>query len=114
MFLQQLYLCALPIHYHRNDSLASHVHDRALFYLFQFARTLDRISKLVGGQLFKSPVLGKNQAVLLCAQPENVDLVVGQDIAAAYLEQRDLNHHFRLLESVLPRIRRQKAIVVFK
>lgn len=75
---------------------------------------IDRVSKLVGGQLFKSPILGKNQAVLLCAQPENVDLVIGQDIAAAYLEQRELNHHFRLVESVLPRIRKQKAIVVFK
>jgi uncharacterized linocin/CFP29 family protein len=75
---------------------------------------IDRVSKLVDGQLFKSPVLGRNQAVLLCAQPENMDIVVGQDLAAAYLEQKDLNHHFRLVESVLPRIRRQKAIVVFE
>ena len=75
---------------------------------------IDRVAKLVGGQLYKSPVLGKDQAVLLCAQPENMDLVVGQDLAAAYLEQRDLNHHFRLIESVLPRIRKQKAIAVFK
>lgn len=75
---------------------------------------IDRIAKLVGGQLFRSPVLNGDQAVLLCAQPENVDLVVGQDLAAAYLEQRELNHHFRLLETVLPRIRRQKAIVAFE
>ncbi len=74
---------------------------------------IDRVSKLVDGRLFKSPVLGKNQAVLLCAQPENMDLVVGQDLAAGYLEQRDLNHFFRLTESVLPRIRRPKAIVAF-
>lgn len=75
---------------------------------------LDRVSRLVGGHLFKSPVLGKNQAVLLCAQPENVDLVVGQDLAAAYLEQRDLNHHFRLLESALVRVRRPAAITVLE
>ncbi|HNW85700.1 MAG TPA: family 1 encapsulin nanocompartment shell protein [Candidatus Limiplasma sp.] len=75
---------------------------------------IDRVAKLVGGQLYKSPVLGKDQAVLLCAQPENMDLVVGQDLAAAYLEQRELNHHFRLIESVLPRIRKQKAIAVFR
>ena len=75
---------------------------------------IDRVSRLVGGQLYQSPVLGKNQAVLLCAQPENLDLVIGQDLATAYLEQRDLNHHFRLLESVLPRIRKPTAIVVLE
>ena len=36
--------------------------------------------------------------------------VVGQDIAAAYLEQRDLNHLFRLTETVLPRSKKAKAI----
>jgi uncharacterized linocin/CFP29 family protein len=74
---------------------------------------IDRVSKLVDGRLFKSPVLGKNQAVLVCAQPENMDLAVGQDLAAAYLEQREMNHFFRLTESVLPRIRRPQAVVVF-
>jgi uncharacterized linocin/CFP29 family protein len=72
---------------------------------------IDRVNKLVDGRLFKSPVLGKDQAILLCAQPENVDLVVGQDLAAAYLEQRELNHAFRLTETVLARIKKPKAIV---
>lgn len=75
---------------------------------------IDRVRKLVDGRLLKSPVLGKHQAVLLCAQPENMDLVVGQDMAAAYLEQRDLNHIFRLTETLLPRIKKNKAIVVFE
>jgi uncharacterized linocin/CFP29 family protein len=74
---------------------------------------LDRVSKLVDGRLYKSPVLGKEQAVLLCAQPENMDLVVGQDLAAAYLEQQGLNHLFRLTETALPRLKRRKAVVVF-
>ena len=42
-----------------------------------------------------------------------MDLVVGQDLASAYLEQRGLNHAFRLTESVLPRLLRRKAVVVF-
>jgi len=74
---------------------------------------IERVSKLVEGRLFRSPVLGKHQAVLVSAQPQNMDLVVGQDLAAAYLEQRDLNHVFRLTETVLPRIRRQQAVAVF-
>ena len=75
---------------------------------------IDRVTKLVGGNLLKSPVLGRDQAVLLCAQPQNMDLVVGQDMAAAYLEQRNLNHEFRLLETVLLRLKNPQAVVVFR
>jgi len=75
---------------------------------------IDRVTKLVGGNLFKSPVLSREQAVLLCPQPQHMDLVVGQDIAAAYLEQRDLNHAFRLLETVLLRVKNPQAVVAFR
>lgn len=74
----------------------------------------DRLAKLVGGRLFLSPVLGKGKAVLVASDPQNVDLVIGQDIAAAYLEQKDLNHSFRVLETVLLRIKRKQAVVVFE
>ena len=73
----------------------------------------ERISKLVGGHLYATPVLTGYQAVLLCAQPENMDLVVGQDLAAAYLEQKDMNHRLRLLETVALRLKRKQAVVVF-
>ena len=73
----------------------------------------ERISKLVGGRLYATPVLAGHQAALLCAQPENMDLVVGQDLAAAYLEQKDLNHRLRLLETVALRLKRRQAVVVF-
>lgn len=75
---------------------------------------IDRVSKLLDGHLFKSPVLGKGRAVLVCSDPRNVDLVIGQDIATAYLEQKDLNHSFRILETILLRIKRKQAIVVFE
>lgn len=75
---------------------------------------IDRVSKLLSGLVYKTPVLAKEQALLVCPQPENMDLVVGQDLAAAYLEQKDLNHSFRVLESVLLRIKRKQAIVVFE
>jgi len=73
----------------------------------------DRVEKLVEGHLYKSPVLGKASAVLVCAEATNMDLVVGQDMAAAYLEQTELNHSFRILETAFPRIKKEKAIVVF-
>ncbi len=75
---------------------------------------IDRVSKLLDGNIFKAPVLGSGKAILLCSDPRNVDLVIGQDIATAYLEQKDLNHNFRILETVLPRIKRGQAIVVFE
>jgi uncharacterized linocin/CFP29 family protein len=75
---------------------------------------IDRASKLVDGRVYRAPVLGSGKAVLVCGEPRNMDLVIGQDMAAAYLEQVDLNHTFRLLETVLLRIKRRQAIVVFE
>lgn len=75
---------------------------------------IDRVSKLLDGHIVKSPVLGREKAILVCADSRNMDLVIGQDIAAAYLEQKDLNHSFRILESVLLRIKRKQSIVIFE
>jgi Uncharacterized protein, linocin/CFP29 homolog len=75
---------------------------------------IDRIGKLLNGHIYNAPALGKDKAVLVCSDPRNMDLVIGQDLAAAYLEQKDLNHSFRILETVLLRIKRKQAIVVFE
>jgi uncharacterized linocin/CFP29 family protein len=75
---------------------------------------IDRVSKLLNGHVFKTPVLGKGKAVLVCSEPKNMDLTIGQDIATAYLEQKNLNHSFRVLETALLRIKRKQAIVVFE
>ena len=74
---------------------------------------IDRVSKLVKGHIYRAPVLGSGKAALVCAESRNMDLVIGQDMAAAYLEQVDLNHVFRLLETVLLRIKRAQSIVLF-
>ncbi len=74
----------------------------------------ERLSKLVNGNIFSTPVLGTDKAVLVNAEPHNMDLVIGQDIAASYLETRDLNHYFRIIETVLPRIKNKDAVVVFE
>lgn len=75
---------------------------------------VDRISKLVDGHLYRTTALGEKRAVLICAESQYVDLAVGQDAATAYLEQKDLNHSFRIIETVLPRIKNSEAIVVFE
>lgn len=74
---------------------------------------IDRVKALVDSRLFKSSILGTKKAVLVCAEPQYMDLVIGQDMITGYLEMVDFNHHFRILETVLPRIKRRDAVVVF-
>lgn len=75
---------------------------------------IDRINKLLNGNVFSATVLGTGKAVLVCPEARNMDLVIGQDLSTAYLEQKDLNHSFRILETVLLRIKRRQAITVFE
>ena len=75
---------------------------------------IDRVARLVDGHVYQARVLGQGKAVLAASDKKNMDLVIGQDMAAAYLEQKDLNHSFRVLETVLPRLKRKQAVVVFE
>ena len=74
---------------------------------------IERISSLVDGNIFRTPVLGTDNAILVCAETQNMDLAVGQDFSTAYLELKDLNHVLRIIETALPRIKRSEAIVIF-
>jgi len=73
----------------------------------------ERVSRLVDGNIFKTPVLKGDTAVLACPEPQNMDLVIGQDMITSYLETRNLNHYFRILETVLLRIKNKEAVIVF-
>lgn len=75
---------------------------------------IDRIRKMLNGRVFQSTALGVGKAVLVCSEPANMDLVVGQDLSVAYLEQKNLNHRFRVLETILPRIKNKNAVVAFE
>lgn len=74
----------------------------------------ERLGKLVNGNIYHSTVIGKNKALLLCAEAQNMDLVVGQDMATSYLETKDLNHYFRIIETVLLRIKNKNAVIVYE
>ncbi|MGC4019301.1 MAG: family 1 encapsulin nanocompartment shell protein [Muricomes sp.] len=75
---------------------------------------IERISKLVNNHIYPARALGPGKAVLAASDEMNMDLVIGQDMAAAYLEQKDLNHSIRILETVVPRFKRKEAIVIFE
>jgi len=75
---------------------------------------LERVRSLVDGQVFSSPVLKPKTALLVCAHSQYLDFMVGQDISCAYTELVDLNHHLRILETAILRVKDPEAIVVFK
>jgi uncharacterized linocin/CFP29 family protein len=75
---------------------------------------IDRVRGLVDGNLYQTPVLGVNKAVLVCPEAQNMDLVIGQDMITAYLGPEKLNHELRVLETALLRLKRKDAVIVFE
>lgn len=74
---------------------------------------IDRIQKLIGDNVFMTSVLAPGQAVLVCAEPEYLDLALGLDLSVGYLEFADFNHTFRVMETAALRVKDPAAIVVF-
>ena len=72
-----------------------------------------RISSMIGN-LYNVPVIKGKKAALICSEPQYMDLAVGIDMSTAYLEQKDLNHSFRIMETIIPRIKDSNAIVVLE
>lgn len=74
---------------------------------------VDRVRSLVG-KLLRSSQLQKSSACLLYCEPQNMDLVVGQDMITAYMGNEGMDHVFRVMETMTPRIKRPSAIAVFR
>lgn len=74
----------------------------------------ERIKQLVNDRMYVSAALQDGTALVLCAEPQYMDLAVGVDMRIAYTEAVDLNHHLRILETALPRIKEPKAIVLLQ
>lgn len=73
-----------------------------------------RIRELIGGKIYQSPVMSQKTAALIATGVQNMDLAIGQDMITGYLGAADLNHEFRVLETILLRIKNKSAIVVFE
>lgn len=71
---------------------------------------LEQVKALVGGGVYYSNAIGGNKAVVVAAGSRNLELAVGQDLSTGYLGPVNLNHQFRVLETVALLIRRQDAI----
>lgn len=75
---------------------------------------VEQIEKLARRGVYPSAVLPEPGALLIDSGAQNLDLGVGLDLSTAYVESSNLNHHFRVLESLVLRIRRPGAIVAFE
>jgi uncharacterized linocin/CFP29 family protein len=71
---------------------------------------LDQVKALVSGGVYYSNVLSGTKAVLLATGSHNVSLAIGQDMTTAYLGPANMNHVFRVLETVALLVRRPEAI----
>lgn len=64
--------------------------------------------------VYPTTALKDNEAILLAAGPENLDLAIGQDLITAYLGNEDLDHLFRVMETLVLRVKRPAAICTFE
>lgn len=68
------------------------------------------IREIVVDGVYQSTLIGKNRAVIVSTGRQNFDLAVAQDLTVAYLGAENMNHPFRVFESVYLRIKRHSSI----
>ena len=75
---------------------------------------LEQVEKLARRGVFPTAVLPEPSAVLVDSGAQNLDLAIGLDLSTGFLESSNLNHLFRVIESLVLRIRRPGAICTFE
>jgi uncharacterized linocin/CFP29 family protein len=75
---------------------------------------LEQVEKLARRGVYPTAVLPEPSALLVDSGAQNMDLAVGLDMSVAYVESSNLNHRFRVLESLVLRVRRPGAICAFE
>ena len=71
---------------------------------------IEQVRRLIGGDIYVTPALPSNVAVVVAPGPENMDLLIAQDLVTAYLETTAMEHHFRVLEILSLRVKRPEAV----
>ncbi|HPC45309.1 MAG TPA: family 1 encapsulin nanocompartment shell protein [Candidatus Latescibacteria bacterium] len=68
------------------------------------------VRELMPAGVFQTPVLKSSEAVVIATGPQNADLAVGVDLSVGYVDQVDMDHRFRVLETLALRVKRPQAI----
>jgi uncharacterized linocin/CFP29 family protein len=71
---------------------------------------IEHIGKVASGGVFQAP--GLKTSLVIAQGTQNLDLVIGQDLVTAYLGPDLVDHRFRVLESLVLRVKRAGAICV--
>lgn len=75
---------------------------------------LDSISRLCTAGVFQSPVIPDRTGVLVSTGKQNFDIAIAEDATITYMPPVNMNHPFRLHESLVLRIKRPEAICTFE
>lgn len=71
---------------------------------------LDQVKALVSGGVYYSNVISGSKAVVVAIGGHNLNLAVGQDMVTSYMGPTNMNHVFRVLETIALLVRRPDAI----
>ncbi len=84
----------------------------ALHRVFEKTGVLEvaTLRELAGAGVFQSHLIRNDAAVVVSTGRENLDVAVAMDLSVAYLGAERMNHPFRVLESLLLRIKHPDAI----
>lgn len=72
------------------------------------------IGEIVEGGMFRSPILRPDEGMVISLGAHNMDLVIAQDLTTAYMGNEGLDHLYRVMESLVLRIKRPGAICTFE
>lgn len=71
---------------------------------------IEHVRELVTDGVFQSPVIKGDTGLLIATGKQNVDLAIAEDFDVAYMDEEQMNHIFRIYETIVPRIKRPSAI----
>lgn len=74
---------------------------------------INHIRDVATAGVFQSPSIS-DYGLVLSTGVQNIDIAVAQDFVSAYLGPENLNHPFRVMESLVLRIKRPGAICTFE
>lgn len=75
---------------------------------------LEQVTKVLSDGVFWSPQVPEGTAALVSTGSQNFDIAVAEDLQIAYLGPREMNYHFRVYQSLVPRIKRPTAVCIIK
>jgi uncharacterized linocin/CFP29 family protein len=75
---------------------------------------INHVREIATGGVFQTPLLRDKLGVVVSMGIQNFDIAIGQDLITAYLGPEKMNHFFRVLESLVLRIKRPGAIVTLE